>query len=40
VPHCFEHVHLIDGIFSLLSVHLRYVDDFHHVGLSIGHGLD
>ena len=35
MSHCFEHMHFIDGIFSLLAVHLRYINDFHDIGLSV-----
>ena len=37
VPHCLKHVDLIDGIFSLLAVHLRDINDFHNIGLSVVH---
>ena len=35
VSHCFEHMHFIDGILSLLAVHLRYINDFHDISLSV-----
>ena len=35
MSHCFEHMHFIDGILSLLAVHLRYINNFHDISLSV-----
>jgi len=39
MPHCLQDMDLVDGVFSLLAVHLRHIDDLHYVGLSIGNRL-
>ena len=31
--------YLIDGVFSLFTVHLGDVNDFHNVGVTVGHRL-
>lgn len=39
MPHCLEHMYLVDCVFSLLPVHLGDINDFHYVGLPISNGL-
>jgi hypothetical protein len=40
VPHGLKHMNLVDGILSLLTVHLRDIDDLHDVRLSVSHRLN
>ena len=39
MSHSFQHMHLVDCIFALLSVHLRHINDLHHICLAICYGL-
>jgi hypothetical protein len=39
MAHRLQDVHLVDGVLTLFTVHLRNVDDLHNVGLSISHRL-
>jgi len=40
MSHRFEDVDLVNGIFSLLPVHLTHVDDLHDISLSVSHRLN
>ena len=35
MPHCFQDMNFVDGIFTLLPVHFRHINNFHDVSLSV-----